>query len=205
MTWSKLAPQICTGPPAETWDQIAHKRDPTIATTGRKHHIVVSDPIYWCTTCGAYAETAPKLLTQPCDKRTKAYGMREQLRCLRTGKHPKTLRSIPPPIQLKYWEELKAAALTVKDRTPAQPRPTPTSKTTAPTSTTPSAGAGSPRHRPKQDQQQQQQQQQQALPPLPSSSRPTGQPRNPGPHHFTASTCGKRGMELKPKASRGSS
>ena len=125
MTWSKLAPQICTGPPAETWDQIAHKRDPTIATTGRKHHIVVSDPIYWCTTCGAYGETAPKLLTQPCDKRTKAYGVREQLRCLRTGKHPKTLRSIPPPIQLKYWEELKAAALTVKDRTPAEPRPTP--------------------------------------------------------------------------------
>ena len=34
--------------------------------------------------------------------------MREQLRCLRSGKHPKTLQSIPPPIPLRQWEAINA-------------------------------------------------------------------------------------------------
>ena len=116
LTWSRLAPQQCPGCPAEAWTAKAVQRAPTIRTTGRQHNVVVSDPVFWCSACGAYGETAPKLLTQPCrgpqhrrrDAAAKRYGMREQLRCLRRGKHPKTLQSLPPPIPIRQWEAINA-------------------------------------------------------------------------------------------------
>ena len=113
LTWSRLAPQVCTGNPADTWTLKAKEAAPSGLGSSNKHHIVVSDPLFWCTTCGAYGETAPKMLISPCNGRhtgrRKKYGMREQLRCLRAGVHPKTLLSIPPPVPLQQWEATKLA------------------------------------------------------------------------------------------------
>ena len=136
LTWSKLAPQLCTGMPTGKWESKANERDPKAAKAGGKHHVVVSDPVFWCTTCGAYGVTAPKLLTRPCKPRSKAYGMREQLRCLRTGKHPRTLMSLPPPIPLDQWKLQQAAAAAAPAAAdeaaahPREPNPPSTSSTT---------------------------------------------------------------------------
>ena len=58
----------------------------------------------WCSACGAYGETAPKLLTQPCrgDPRGRSdlRGMAAQLRQLRKDKHPTTQARLGPPIPL---------------------------------------------------------------------------------------------------------
>ena len=76
-----------------------------VGTPGKRHCIVVSHPLFWCVVCGAYGETAPKLLTKPCRRRLQgkwvAGGMLGQLKVLRSGRHPKTLQPIPPPIPLK--------------------------------------------------------------------------------------------------------
>ena len=83
-------------------------------TPGRKHCVVVSDPTFWCVACGAFADTAPKLLSKPCrgkpQGRWKACGMIGQLRVLRSGRHPNTLRSIPPPVPLAEWLSSRAEA-----------------------------------------------------------------------------------------------
>ena len=66
-----------------------------------------SGPIFWCVACGAFAESAQKLLTQACrgihEGRWVVWGMRGQLKVLRSGRHPKTFESIPPPIPLRVW------------------------------------------------------------------------------------------------------
>ena len=66
MTWSRLAPQTCQGPATSSWTAKADEASLATGTAGRKHCIVVSDPIFWCVTCGAFAETAPKLLATSC-------------------------------------------------------------------------------------------------------------------------------------------
>ena len=101
LTWSRLAPQTCRGRATDTWSAKEHERSLSAGTPGNKHCIVVSHPLFWCVVCGAYGETAPKLLTKPCRRRLQgkwvAGGMLGQLKVLRSGRHPKTLQPIPPP------------------------------------------------------------------------------------------------------------
>lgn len=69
-----------------------------------KHHMVESSPLVGCSACGAYGETAPRLLTQPCrgDPRGKAElkGMAAQLRALRKGRRPETKAKLGAPVTL---------------------------------------------------------------------------------------------------------
>jgi hypothetical protein len=66
LSWAKLAPQSCKGNAVNKWAARAAKVARCKGNSGRKHNIVVSEPLFWCTTCGSYAETAPKLLFQDC-------------------------------------------------------------------------------------------------------------------------------------------
>ena len=86
LSWSKLAPQTCKGNAAVKWAAKAGKTALCKNKPQRKHAIVVSDPLYWRTVCGSYAETAPKLLAQGCKGKRqghwKAGGMPGQLKVL---------------------------------------------------------------------------------------------------------------------------
>ena len=111
ITWARLAPQQCRGDAATRWNSIASGRMPCSGPMPKKHTIMVSGQVTWCGTCGAYACSAPILLTRPCKGRPligSAGGLRGQLRLLRAGMHPRTRLPIPPPIPLRRWEELNS-------------------------------------------------------------------------------------------------
>ena len=63
LSWDKLAPQGCKGSAVVSWSVKAHERTLATSTPHRKHCTVKSGPVFWCVTCGAFAESAPKLLT----------------------------------------------------------------------------------------------------------------------------------------------
>ena len=117
MKWAKLAPQVCGGRAAERWAKKAcNKADgATKRAEGKKHHVVESSPILWCSACGAYGETAPKLLTQQCrgDPRGKPElrGMADQLRQLVKGKHPKTGTLLGPRPRCRTWHPAVTAGV----------------------------------------------------------------------------------------------
>ena len=66
LSWEKLAPQGCKGSVVVKWAVKAHDRTLATAAPFRKHCTVKSGPVFWCVTCGAFVESAPKLLTQAC-------------------------------------------------------------------------------------------------------------------------------------------
>ena len=72
----------------------------------RRHHIVESSPLIWRSACGAYGETAPKLLTRLCrgdpKGRPELRGMAAQLRQLIKGKHPRTGAELGPPVAASH-------------------------------------------------------------------------------------------------------
>ena len=73
----------------------------------KPHNIVVSGSLFWCTVCGAFAESAPKLLGRGCRARHQGRwvsgGIPGQLKVLQSGRHPKTFESIQRPIELNVW------------------------------------------------------------------------------------------------------
>lgn len=92
LSWDKLAPQGCKGNAPVTWSVKAFERAGASRTPHKKHVAVKSGPVFWCVACGAFAETAPKLLNQPCkgkhEGKCVAGGMRGQLKVLQSGRHP---------------------------------------------------------------------------------------------------------------------
>ena len=109
MVWHKLAPQSCHGRAPDRW--VTKAADRVMPTTGgcKKHHVVESKPLLWCSACGAYGESAPKLLMQPCrgDPRGKIelMQMATQLRMIRRGEHPFTKARLGPPTALSQHND----------------------------------------------------------------------------------------------------
>ena len=123
-TRALLGQQRCKGSAVAKWQDKAkvrpstyptqRNRRPVIATitkgeAAKPHSIVVSGNIFWCIVCGAFAESAPKLLARSCKTRHqgkwKAGGMPGQLKVLLSGRHPRTLKPIPKPVPLSRWRE----------------------------------------------------------------------------------------------------
>ena len=77
MTWSKLAPKECRGSAVATWSAKAYELTLASGIPGRRHCIGVSGSLFWCVTCGAFVESAPKLLTKGCRGSTKEDGSLE--------------------------------------------------------------------------------------------------------------------------------
>ena len=133
-TWSRLAPQRCHGSAAATWSEKALQDALSTGGSARMHQIVVSHPVFWCTTCGACGERSPQLLAKQCrgpqSGRGGQSGLKKQLRYLRAGKHPETRLPLPPPIPLKQWEATNSTLLS-RDPVPSASAPHQTSPTTA--------------------------------------------------------------------------
>ena len=105
--WAKLAPQECKGHATDRWTQTAAMRGMSGDKSAKPHCLVVSGPIVWCTTCGAYACSAPSLLSHPCRGRpvkSKSKTMSKQLSNLRAGIHPETKRAIHLPVPIEQWK-----------------------------------------------------------------------------------------------------
>ena len=62
---SSITSRTCKGPAVVNWKAKAKKR-PTTAGNFRSHCTVVSGTFHWFVTCGAFAESAPKLLVYSC-------------------------------------------------------------------------------------------------------------------------------------------
>ena len=107
-TWSRLAPQLCRGPAEHRWAQRAKEAASMPDSQGRRHHIVVTGPVTWCSACGAFGESAPKILLQACRGKRQgashASGLAKQLSCLKRGIHPRTRMPLPPPVALREWK-----------------------------------------------------------------------------------------------------
>ena len=101
LTWHKLAHQACGGNAHDRWKSRATGTASLDTAVMKQHHVVESKPLMWCSACGAYGETAPKLLMQPCrgDPRGKIelMQMATQLRMIRRGEHPVTKARLGPP------------------------------------------------------------------------------------------------------------
>ena len=99
---------------------------------------MVSYPTFWCIVCGAFADTAPKLLTLSCrgkhEGKWTAGGMLGQLKSLKAGRHPKTNQPIPRPITLKQWELRQHSP---PPDLPPRPRPSPSPLPISPTTELP--------------------------------------------------------------------
>ena len=125
-TKATLETQRCKGSAVDRWQEKARHvpaRKSTAPTaprnckvikahtkqaTTKAHSIVVSGDLFWCIVCGAFAESAPKLLGKGCRARHqgkwKAGGMPGQLKVLLSGRHPKTLKPIPKPVAIRRWQ-----------------------------------------------------------------------------------------------------
>ena len=131
LAWDKLAPQQCKGSAVVAWATKAHERTQAASTSHRKHTTVKSGPLFWCVTCGAHAESAPVLLTKTCRGKHEgiwvAGGMRDQVKVLRSGRHPKTFQRFPPLPPCEYG--LLRTSSRLSRPSAAHPQPDPTSHT----------------------------------------------------------------------------
>ena len=129
--WAKLAPQECKGHATDRWTQIAAMRGKNDAKPAKPHRLMVSGPVVWCNTCGAYACAAPLLLAQPCSGRptkTTARDRCRQLARLRAGEHPETRKTLNLPIPIEEWKanvEKRKNAKPTQDALHHSPRPPP--------------------------------------------------------------------------------
>lgn len=129
--WAKLAPQECKGHATDRWTQIAAMRGKNDAKPAKPHRLMVSGPVVWCNTCGAYACAAPLLLAQPCSGRptkTTARDRCRQLARLRAGEHPETRKTLNLPIPIEEWKvnvEKRKNAGPTQDALHHSPRPPP--------------------------------------------------------------------------------
>ena len=97
----------------------------------KPHLLMVSGPVVWCNSCGAYACAAPLLLAQPCSGRptkTTARDRCRQLARLRTGVHPETRKTLNFPIPIDEWKanverRRNAVPTQATEQHPASPPP----------------------------------------------------------------------------------
>ena len=103
---AQTGPQTCQGKAPDRWIAAATDKTVPAAAGCKRHHVVESKPILWCSACGAYGETAPKLLLQPCrgDPRGPdgSGQMATQLRMIRRGQHPVTKAQLGPPTAVHH-------------------------------------------------------------------------------------------------------
>ena len=90
---------------------------------GTGHSFWLSGTVLWCNVCGAFAEGCGTMaLARPCTgKRIKGNrqaanqggrnGLLQQLRNLRSGRHPKTRQLLPPPVSIDPSVDTLAAML----------------------------------------------------------------------------------------------
>ena len=68
---------------------------------------MLSGDTVWCTRCGSYADTVAKGLAKPCRGKAQGKliggGLVRQLKVLMSGRHPRTLAVLPPPLPEPRW------------------------------------------------------------------------------------------------------
>jgi hypothetical protein len=98
----RIAPKRCEGPAALRWADKARSLAQEGVGDASGHVRVLSGELVWCMRCGSYATSVAKGLAKPCAGRYQGRwgsgGLAGQLKVLLSGRHPKTLDAIPPPL-----------------------------------------------------------------------------------------------------------
>jgi hypothetical protein len=100
-TYTNIAPTRCNGSAVVRWEVSARAVAQQGVPDSGGHSRVVSGDILWCSTCGSYASTVARNLARPCPGRFQGCargGLAGQLKVLKSGRHPVTLRALPPPV-----------------------------------------------------------------------------------------------------------
>ena len=116
--WSRIAHGTCAGPAAARWVKKSMLLPRAGQAQGLGHVRVLSGSVVWCCACGAYAEASAKQLLKPCPGKNQGRrsegGLQGQLRALRSGRHPRTLKPLPPPVSeasvgTEHWLSLSTS------------------------------------------------------------------------------------------------
>ena len=118
-----MAPGQCSGSVAKRLAARVKTIVDAGGSLGTGHSFWLSGTVLWCSTCGAFAEGCGTMaLARPCTgKRVKGNrqsanqggrnGLLQQLRNLRSGRHPKTRQLLPPPVSINPDLDTPAAML----------------------------------------------------------------------------------------------
>ena len=110
--WALLAAGLCEGSAARRLATRVKAITDSGGGLGTGHCFWLSGEVLWCSTCGAFAEGCGTMaLARPCQGKRKVgsrqsanqggrNGLRQQLRNLVKGLHPRTRALLPPPIPM---------------------------------------------------------------------------------------------------------